>query len=77
MTALNRTYRRTNVAVGMEKNVAMLAIMEPIHKRMPVILGQDEEEAWLDPATNVDATREMCKSCPSMLPARQFGADCR
>jgi putative SOS response-associated peptidase YedK len=40
-------------------------IMEPIHNRMPVVLGSEDEDAWLDPATSVDSARAMCMPCPS------------
>jgi putative SOS response-associated peptidase YedK len=40
-------------------------IMEPIHNRMPVILGTDDEDAWLDPETSVDTARAMGMACPS------------
>ena len=40
-------------------------IMEPIHSRMPVILGQGDEDEWMDPATGVDTVRGMCMPCPS------------
>lgn len=39
--------------------------MEQIHNRMPVILGADDEDAWLDPATSIDSARAMCMPCPS------------
>ena len=41
------------------------ALMETIHNRMPVILGQSDEDEWLDPATSVDTARAMCMPCPS------------
>ena len=41
------------------------ATMEPIHDRMPVILGPDDEDEWLDAATSVDTARAMCMPCPS------------
>jgi putative SOS response-associated peptidase YedK len=40
-------------------------LMEPIHNRMPVILGAADEDAWLDSATSVDSARAMCIPCPS------------
>jgi putative SOS response-associated peptidase YedK len=40
-------------------------LMADIHSRMPVILGKDEEDEWLDPATIVDTARAMCMPCPS------------
>ena len=39
--------------------------IEPIHNRMPVILGAADEDAWLDPTTSVDSARAMCMPCPS------------
>ena len=41
------------------------ALMQTIHNRMPVILGQGDEDEWLDPATRVDTARAMCMPCPS------------
>src|SRR5258706_4902553 len=41
------------------------ALMGTIHSRMPVILGQEDEDEWLDPATSVDTARAMCMPCPS------------
>ena len=41
------------------------AVMEPIHNRMPVILGPDAEDEWLDPNISVDTARTMCQPCPS------------
>jgi putative SOS response-associated peptidase YedK len=41
------------------------ALMEPIHNRMPVILGQGDQDEWLDPARSVDTARAMCMPCPS------------
>jgi putative SOS response-associated peptidase YedK len=32
----------------------------PLHDRMPVILAEAAEAAWLDPATPVEALRELC-----------------
>jgi len=32
-------------------------VMQPIHERMPVILGPSAEEQWLDPRASVDALR--------------------
>ena len=40
-------------------------LIEIIHDRMPVILGQDDEEEWLDPTTSVGTARAMCMPCPS------------
>ena len=41
------------------------ATMEPIHNRMPVILGEGDEDEWLDATTSVDTARAMCMPCPS------------
>ena len=41
------------------------ALLEPIHNRMPVVLGQSDEDEWLDAATSVDTIRAMCMPCPS------------
>lgn len=42
------------------------SFMEKIHNRMPVVLGREDEEAWLDPA-NSDQVRlsRLLKPCPS------------
>jgi putative SOS response-associated peptidase YedK len=34
-------------------------VMQPIHDRMPVILGQSAEEKWLDPRASADALRSL------------------
>jgi putative SOS response-associated peptidase YedK len=34
-------------------------VMQPIHERMPVILGPSSEEQWLDPQTSADALRSL------------------
>jgi putative SOS response-associated peptidase YedK len=39
--------------------------METIHNRMPVILGEGDEDEWIDPETSVDTARAMCMACPS------------
>ena len=36
-----------------------------LHNRMPVVLGQGDENEWLDPATSIDTARAMCMPCPS------------
>jgi putative SOS response-associated peptidase YedK len=36
-----------------------------VHDRMPVIVGDDELDAWLDPDTSVDTAQAMCMPCPS------------
>jgi len=43
-------------------------LLAPIHNRMPVIIGDDELEEWLDPGTSTDAARAMCMPCPSEWP---------
>lgn len=40
-------------------------LLAPIHSRMPVIIGDDELDAWLDPETSTDAVKAMCMRCPS------------
>ncbi len=40
-------------------------LMQPIHDRMPVILGREDWEPWLDPATgNPLLLQSMLKPCP-------------
>ncbi len=34
-------------------------VMQPIHERMPVILGPSAEEQWLDPRASADALRSL------------------
>jgi putative SOS response-associated peptidase YedK len=34
-------------------------LMQPIHERMPVILGASAEEQWLDPRASADALRSL------------------
>jgi putative SOS response-associated peptidase YedK len=42
------------------------AVMEPIHERMPVILGSADFERWLSPQNrDVDALNELLKPCPA------------
>lgn len=41
------------------------AIMQPIHDRMPVIIGDAEVDAWLAPQTSLDSVHAMCMPCPS------------
>ncbi|MEP6941645.1 MAG: SOS response-associated peptidase [Betaproteobacteria bacterium] len=41
------------------------AIMEPIHDRMPVVIADDEVDAWLDADTPIDSVRALCMRCPS------------
>jgi putative SOS response-associated peptidase YedK len=33
--------------------------MQPIHERMPVILGPSAEEQWLDPRASTDSLRSL------------------
>jgi putative SOS response-associated peptidase YedK len=41
-------------------------VMQPIHDRMPVILGRSDEEAWLDPEIHEqELLRKLLKPCPS------------
>jgi putative SOS response-associated peptidase YedK len=35
------------------------SLMEPIHRRMPVILNQDDEDSWLNPDTPVEQLMAM------------------
>lgn len=42
-------------------------VLRPIHDRMPVILPRDAEDAWLDPATPVEAARALLKPLPPEL----------
>ncbi|RIL11998.1 MAG: hypothetical protein DCC75_01260 [Proteobacteria bacterium] len=42
------------------------SFMKEIHDRMPVILGEEDEEGWLDPANSDPASVvKFMKSCPS------------
>jgi putative SOS response-associated peptidase YedK len=34
-------------------------VMQPIHERMPLILGPSAEEQWLDPRASADALRSL------------------
>ncbi len=36
-------------------------LLEPIHKRMPVILDREKEEAWLDPETDNETFKSILK----------------
>ncbi|HSK38670.1 MAG TPA: SOS response-associated peptidase [Arenibaculum sp.] len=40
------------------------AVMAPLHERMPVILGPDDHENWLDPATPADEAAALLRPCP-------------
>lgn len=46
-------------------------VMAPIHDRMPVILGPDQFDAWLDPDNaDVDGLRGLLRPCdPEMMAA--------
>lgn len=39
-------------------------LVQPVHHRMPVILGRDSESAWLDPARKPEAALAMLKPLP-------------
>jgi putative SOS response-associated peptidase YedK len=39
-------------------------VMEPIHTRMPVILGEDEWDEWLSPATRAADLLHLLQPCP-------------
>jgi putative SOS response-associated peptidase YedK len=41
------------------------ALMAGIHNRMPVILGPDEAEAWLDPSQRQEALLQLLRPCPA------------
>ena len=40
-------------------------LMSPIHDRMPVVLGRDSWQAWLDPSTPADEARRLLVPAPS------------
>ena len=40
-------------------------IARPVHDRMPVVLGEADWEAWLDPGLAAGAAKEMLKPCPN------------
>ena len=40
-------------------------LMRPIHDRMPVILGPEDQDAWVDPGTPTDTLRALMMPCPS------------
>jgi putative SOS response-associated peptidase YedK len=40
-------------------------LLGPIHDRMPVILGKDDREEWLDPGTSPDALKALLGPHPS------------
>jgi putative SOS response-associated peptidase YedK len=46
-------------------------VMQPIHERMPVILGPSAEEQWLDPRASADALRSL------LVPYRSAGMEAR
>jgi putative SOS response-associated peptidase YedK len=39
-------------------------LVRPIHDRMPVILGAEAWESWLDSGTQTDALKAMLTPCP-------------
>ena len=41
-------------------------LLEPIHSRMPVILGKEQREAWLSPGTDVHRLSALCESYPAV-----------
>jgi putative SOS response-associated peptidase YedK len=41
------------------------AMMEPIHDRMPVIIADDEVDAWRDADTSLVDVRALCMPCPA------------
>jgi len=43
------------------------ALMAGIHNRMPVILGPDEAEKWLDPEQRPEALLRLLTPCPVEL----------
>ncbi len=52
-----------------ELNYAMITttangMMEPIHKRMPVILAVDGYRTWLNPKTDVELVKKLLVPCP-------------
>ena len=59
-------------------------VMAPVHDRMPVILGADQYDVWLDPANhNIDLLQQMIKPCDAGLmdayavnPLRTDGEEC-
>jgi putative SOS response-associated peptidase YedK len=46
-------------------------VMQPIHERMPVILGTSVEEQWLDPRAAADAL------CSLLVPSTSEGMEAR
>ena len=42
-------------------------LLEPIHKRMPVILDKEKEEVWLDPETDNETFKSILKPYPAEL----------
>ena len=46
-------------------------VMQPVHDRMPVILSEQDHDAWLDPDNpDLDAVRELMGPCPADQLAR-------
>ena len=43
------------------------AVMEPLHDRMPVILSEDDETAWLDPDNEAEQLHPLIKPCEDDL----------
>ena len=52
---------KTCVIVTAEAN----ELMSPIHDRMPVVLGRESWEEWLDPSTGADEARRLLVPAPS------------
>lgn len=55
-----------------ELNYAMITttpngVMEPIHNRMPVILGVKDYRTWLNPKTDIETLKNMLVPCPDDL----------
>lgn len=55
-----------------ELNYAMITttpngMMEPIHKRMPVILAVDDYKTWLNPKTDLEILKSLLVPCPDDL----------
>ncbi len=50
------------------------SIMQPIHDRMPSIIGDAEIDAWLAPETSLDGVHAMFMPCPGEWLAVQAAA---
>ncbi|HLF12337.1 MAG TPA: SOS response-associated peptidase [Gammaproteobacteria bacterium] len=48
----------TCVIVTTEAN----SILAPIHERMPVVLGREDQSRWLDPATSIESCLSLARS---------------